>query len=121
VRAPRGAKTNEWKILQKYWEPQLQGRLGKLPAKGLREKCCAQFMVRYSLNVAGPLASQSHAQHPPSMFESLELTSGLAQTGAPRSDFAAPERVLRVLTGHDDRPQEVIRALYEEDGRARGF
>jgi len=45
VRAPRGAKTNEWKILQKYWGPLGQGRLGKLPAKGLREKCCAQFMV----------------------------------------------------------------------------
>jgi hypothetical protein len=30
---------------RKYWEPLGMGRLGKLPPRGLREKCCAQFMV----------------------------------------------------------------------------
>jgi len=45
VRAPKGAKANEWQILRKYWDVLGQGELGPFPKRGLREKCCAQFMV----------------------------------------------------------------------------
>jgi len=47
IRSPKGSgkAANEWAIIKKYWEPLGQGRLGPFPAKGLREKCCAQFMV----------------------------------------------------------------------------
>uniref|UniRef100_A0A7S0R439 Uncharacterized protein n=1 Tax=Pyramimonas obovata TaxID=1411642 RepID=A0A7S0R439_9CHLO len=45
IRAPKGQKANEWKIIRKYWKPLGQGRLGPFPSQGLREKCCAQFMV----------------------------------------------------------------------------
>ena len=33
IRAPKGQKANEWKIIRKYWKPLGQGRLGPFPSQ----------------------------------------------------------------------------------------
>ena len=45
ARPARAPPRRAARACRKYWEPLGMGRLGKLPARGLREKCCAQFLV----------------------------------------------------------------------------